>query len=155
MGDDSPVDRLEGANDGSSWRDGLDRLVRARGRMASEVGLIVVDHGSRLDETNRFIHTVCGAVRRSGPFAIIEPAHMDLASPSVDDAFRSCVSAGARLVIASPFFLLPGRHWSEDIPSLLDAAAARHPGVEWLVAPPLGTHPLLAEILLRRIAELE
>jgi sirohydrochlorin ferrochelatase len=54
-------------------------------------------------------------------------------------------------VIVSPFFLLPGRHWAEDIPVLTAEAAGRHPGVDHLVAAPLGLHRLLAEVMQLRI----
>ena len=50
------------------------------------------------------------------PRAIIEPAHMELAEPSIATAFGRCVRRGARRVVIHPYFLLPGRHWSQDIP---------------------------------------
>lgn len=37
----------------------------------------------------------------------------ELAEPSIGDAFQSCVQQGANRVIVSPFFLSPGRHWSQ------------------------------------------
>lgn len=52
---------------------------------------------------------------------------------------------GARTVVVSPYFLSPGRHWQEDLPALAAAAAERHPGVRYLVAAPLGLHPLVSQ----------
>ena len=57
---------------------------------------------------------------------------------------------GARTVVVSPYFLSPGRHWQEDLPALAAAAAARHPGVRYLVAAPLGLHPLVSQARARR-----
>jgi len=37
----------------------------------------------------------------------------ELAEPSIRDAFQSCVQQGANRIIVSPFFLSPGRHWSQ------------------------------------------
>ena len=85
------------------------------------------------------------------PYDIVEPAHMELAEPSIDTAFDACVKQGAKLIIVYPYFLLPGRHWSEDIPRLAAAAAARHDGTSYLVAAPLGIHPLMSDIMLDRI----
>jgi sirohydrochlorin ferrochelatase len=79
---------------------------------------------------------------------------MELEEPSMATAFGRCVERGAKLVIVSPFFLLPGRHWTDDIPALAAQSAAKHAGVKYLVAAPLGPHPLLIEVLWRRIAEL-
>ncbi|KAL7228655.1 hypothetical protein ACSBR2_007373 [Camellia fascicularis] len=50
-----------------------------------------------------------------------------LAEPSIRDAFGLCVQQGANSVIVSPFFLIPGRHWHQDIPSLTAEAAKGHP----------------------------
>lgn len=60
-------------------------------------------------------------------------------------------SAGAKRVVVTPYFLGPGRHWQEDIPSLTAAAAARHSGTEFVVAAPLGLHPLVVEALHSRM----
>lgn len=43
----------------------------------------------------------------------------ELAEPSIKDAFDSCVQRGATRIIISPFFLLPGKHWSKVIYSIL------------------------------------
>ena len=54
-------------------------------------------------------------------------------------------------MIVHPYFLLPGRHWDEDIPALAAAAARDYPGIRYLVTSPLGLHPLMAEIIRTRI----
>jgi len=41
--------------------------------------------------------------------AIVQLAHMEIAEPSIDEAFARCVEQGATLVAVSPFFLSPGR----------------------------------------------
>ena len=84
-------------------------------------------------------------------YAIVEPAHMELAEPSIAAAFRRCVERGATTVVVFPYFLLPGRHWSDDIPRLAAAAAANHPGIRYLVTAPLGLHPLMADVIRQRI----
>lgn len=61
------------------------------------------------------------------------------------------MSDGATTVVVSPYFLSPGRHWQEDIPQLTAAAAAKHPGVRYLVSAPLGLHPLVAQVLESRL----
>lgn len=90
-------------------------------------------------------------VAAAGDYDIVEPAHMELAEPSIDAAFDRCVARGAELVVVSPYFLLPGRHWSTDIPQLAEAAASRHPGVRYLVTAPLGLHPLMAQVVTARV----
>ncbi len=115
--------------------------------------IILVDHGSRRDASNDLLVEVAAAYRRHCGAQIVEPAHMELAEPSIATAFARCIQQGAALVVVMPYFLAPGKHWSEDIPRLAAEAAARHPGVRHVVAPPLGIHPLMMRILDDRIAE--
>ncbi|MCL4108852.1 UNVERIFIED_CONTAM: hypothetical protein GTU68_050476 [Idotea baltica] len=82
---------------------------------------------------------------------IVEPAHMELAQPDIATAFRRCVERGAEHVIVFPYFLSPGRHWSEDIPALVEEAAAPFAEITWLVTAPFGLHPDISAIIADRI----
>ncbi|MEM7311539.1 MAG: CbiX/SirB N-terminal domain-containing protein [Planctomycetota bacterium] len=117
------------------------------------VGIVVVDHGSRRAESNALLLEVVAHYEQQSPFSIIEPAHMELAEPSLGDAFDRCVERGASMVVVHPYFLLPGRHWNGDIPQLAAEAAERHPGVRYLVTAPLGLHPLMAKVMQARIEQ--
>lgn len=115
------------------------------------IGIVVVDHGSRRTESNRRHEDFVAQWKPRSGYAIVEAAHMELAEPSVGTAFDACVAAGATTVVVAPYFLWPGNHWDRDIPTLAAEAAARHPGVHFLVTAPLGPHPLLMEILDDRV----
>ena len=108
-------------------------------------GIILVDHGSRLAESNLLVEAVAQAFlcRFAGRVDIVEPAHMELAEPSIATAFGRCVDQGASEVVVLPYFLGPGRHWTTDIPALTAAAAARHSGVSFRIAPTLGLDDLM------------
>ncbi|CAN4082417.1 unnamed protein product [Withania somnifera] len=106
-------------------------------------GVIIVDHGSRRKDSNLMLNEFVAMFRERTNYPIVEPAHMELAEPSIRDAFSSCVQQGARRVIVSPFFLSPGRHWNQDIPSLTAEVAKEHPGVSYVITAPLGLHELL------------
>jgi sirohydrochlorin ferrochelatase len=114
------------------------------------VGLVIVDHGSRRQASNQGLLEVVAQFRAATGFPNVEPAHMELAEPSLATAFDRCVAQGAGVVVVHPYFLLPGRHWETDIPRLTAAAASRHPGVRFLVTAPLGIHPLMNQIMLDR-----
>lgn len=116
------------------------------------IGLVVVDHGSRRAESNAMLLEMVEMVREAVPYPIVEPAHMELAEPSIATAFDRCVAEGADLVVISPYFLLPGRHWHQDIPKLATEAAQKHDDVNFLVTAPLGLHPLMAEVVGSRVA---
>lgn len=95
----------------------------------------------------RFVAEFAGG----SPYKIVEPAHMELAEPSIATAFGRCVERGAEHVVVCPYFLLPGKHWTEDIPALTEAAAADHPGVSYQVTAPIGLHPLMHGVIQSRI----
>ncbi len=114
-------------------------------------GIVIVDHGSRRAESNRMLERFVSEFAGSTPYNIVEPAHMELAEPSIATAFGKCVRRGAKHVVVCPYFLLPGKHWTEDIPRLTEAAAAEHPGVSYLVTAPIGLHPLMHGVIQSRI----
>lgn len=115
------------------------------------IGIVIVDHGSRRDEANRRHEAFVENWRTRCGHAIVEPAHMELAAPSISEAFDACVTAGAATVVVAPYFLWPGKHWDRDIPALVAEAADRHRDVRYLVTAPLGPHPLLMDIVDDRI----
>ena len=115
------------------------------------IGIVIVDHGSRRAESNRRHEAFVSEWRTTRDYPIVEPAHMELAEPSIGTAFDACVAAGATTVVIAPYFLWPGNHWDRDIPALAAEAAARHAGARYVVTAPLGPHPLLMEIVEDRI----
>lgn len=119
--------------------------------MTETVAVILVDHGSRRAESNDMLEVVATLYAACSGRPIVEHAHMELASPSIADAFARCVERGADVVVIHPYFLLPGRHWSEDIPRIAEQAAAAFPGIRWLVTAPLGVHPGIADAVEARV----
>lgn len=112
---------------------------------------LLIDHGSRRTEANSLIGEVAARVRaRMGEGAIVEGAHMELAEPSITQAFARCVEQGATFVVAHPFMLAPGRHVSEDLPRLVAEAAQSHDGVQFVMAAPLGSHDGVIEAVVDR-----
>ena len=132
---------------------GQERATRASLRETAgggrRVGVVLVDHGSRKAESNAMLERFVEDYKERTGEALVEPAHMELAQPSISDAFEKCAQQGADTVVLSPFFLSPGRHWQEDLPALASDAASSL-GVEWRLAHPLGTHPQLADVLFER-----
>ncbi len=117
----------------------------------SHAGVIIVDHGSRRAQSNAMLEAFVERFRPASPYQIVEPAHMELAEPSIATAFDRCVQRGARCVVVIPYFLSPGKHWDTDIPALTDAAAARHPDVSYLVGAPIGLHPMMVDVIQARL----
>ena len=107
---------------------------------AHRVGVIIVDHGSRKAESNERLEQLVASYKSLSQLPVVEAAHMELCEPSIASAFEECVKQGATRIVCYPFFLSPGRHVKEDIPNLLDEAAAGHPGIPYSLTAPLGMH---------------
>jgi sirohydrochlorin ferrochelatase len=112
---------------------------------------LLIDHGSRRREANALIHEVAEQVAlRLGADAIVEPAHMELAEPSIAQAFARCVARGATTIVVHPFMLAPGRHVTEDLPRLVAEAASSHEGARFVFAAPLGSHEGVIDAVISR-----
>jgi sirohydrochlorin ferrochelatase len=122
-------------------------------KLATQNGIVIVDHGSRLEPSNRMLEELAKLFgeRFAKRFSIVEPAHMELAEPSIATAFGRCVTRGAKRVVICPFFLGPGKHWTQDIPRLTAEAAATHAGIAYHVTQTLGIDDLILDLLAKRI----
>ena len=114
--------------------------------------IIIVDHGSRRASANRMLEDVAGKLREMTADRVYA-AHMELAAPSIAQAFDRAVADGADDVFIFPYFLSPGRHSREDIPRLCADAAAKHPHVRWHCSGPIGLDRMMAELILRRVRQ--
>ncbi len=74
-------------------------------------------------------------------------AHMEIASPSIEEAIDTAAREGATEVLVHPFFLVPGRHLTGDIPDLVGRAASRHRLLHVELTEPLGSAPGLADLI--------
>jgi len=116
--------------------------------------IIIVDHGSRRDAANQMLDEVAALVQERTSDRVYA-AHMELAEPSIAQAFDRAVAEGARFVFVFPYFLSPGRHSREDIPRLCTEAAGRHPGVDWHCSAPIGLDRIMADLIVHRVGECE
>lgn len=118
-----------------------------------DLGVILVDHGSKKPEANDQLNEVAKAFQQSTGAEIVETAHMELATPTIAQAFASCVRQGAKRIVVHPYFLAPGRHSTVDIPRIAAEAARPHPEIPFCVSEPLGLDELLSGVILRRVQE--
>jgi sirohydrochlorin ferrochelatase len=70
------------------------------------IGVIVVDHGSRRKESNEMLLEVVEMFQQRSGYLIVEPAHMELAEPSIQTAFSSmcgtrCSDGGAASLLSA------------------------------------------------------
>jgi sirohydrochlorin ferrochelatase len=123
------------------------------GEMAmSRTGLLLIAHGSRNPDANADLLHVAEALRARG-HAIVEPAFLELAAPTIAEAGASCVRQGATLVVLVPYFLSAGVHVRRDLTEACRALAEQFPSARFRLAEPLGPHPLLLEVVTERVRQ--
>ena len=122
-------------------------------KIPPNIAVILVDHGSRLDAANEMLLDVAKMYAEVSATEIVEPAHMELAPPTIADALQRCVDRGAKTVIIHPYFLFPGRHSTQDIPRMAKEAAQAFPDVTVKVTKPLNIDPAIGPIIQTRILD--
>jgi sirohydrochlorin cobaltochelatase len=109
--------------------------------------IALIGHGSRKGAGNDEIFGL--AARLPGA---VTAGFIELAAPSAEEALDAAVAAGADEVVAVPAVLLAAAHAKNDVPLAVARARARHPGVAFYAARPLGVHPGMVRALADRFA---
>jgi sirohydrochlorin ferrochelatase len=120
-----------------------------------KAALLLIAHGSRRPEANADLEYVAGQLRERGRYPVVRVSFLELAEPGIDAAGESCVEQRATDVILLPYFLSPGKHVAEDLTAARARLAERFPAVRFVLAEPLGRHPLLVDVLEQRAREVE
>ena len=115
--------------------------------------ILLIAHGSRNAEANADTVTLAAQLIDRYPIAVA--SFLELATPDIDAGGAECVARGATRVILLPHFLSAGTHVRRDLTAARERLAVRFPAVEFLLAEPIGTHPLLVEVLAQRAQESE
>ncbi len=118
--------------------------------------VLIVGHGSRAEKAKKNFNEVIKLVREKSRKVPIYGAHMELASPSVDEVMELILKENEELkkVAIVPFFLYEGIHIREDIPEIIGNLEKKYSGIEFIFGKPIGAEPVLADILLKRAEEI-
>lgn len=99
-------------------------------------GVVLFSHGSLLCGARSAL--LAHAERLRGTGAVVAVGFLNYSAPAFEAAAADCVAAGCTRVVVVPYFLVPGKFVVEDLPPHVDAARARWPEVEWVLAECLG-----------------
>lgn len=112
--------------------------------------VIIVGHGSLRPGSGAAMIRLAARVREAGVAPLVSAGFLNYSRPPFAETLARAVARGASEVVVQPYFLIPGRFVSVDVPRLVAAGRAAHPAVRFALAGPLGDHPALAELVLRR-----
>lgn len=115
--------------------------------------VLLMAHGSPHETANAPIGRVAEALRAHYPR--VQLGFMEVNTPTIADAAETLVEAGARRIVAAPYFLQLGGHVAEDLPEAVGAARTAHPGIAFTLADYLSYDPLLLEVVRTRLTEVQ
>ncbi|MGW0116990.1 sirohydrochlorin chelatase [Streptomyces sp. NPDC003327] len=102
-------------------------------------GVVLASAGSRDPRVADDIHRIAGLLgERLGGVPVV-PAYASAAAPTVPEALRALAARGRHRIAVASCFTAPG---------LFATRSAAH--APWIASDPLGAHPALARLLLRR-----
>jgi sirohydrochlorin ferrochelatase len=110
--------------------------------------VIILGHGSKSEGADKAVQRVAAEVKKRGGYEIVEQAFLQYTSPGLMDTIEACARQKVGRIVIVPFFMQPGAHVTRDIPALIEQARKKHPGVEILMTDFVGSHPLMAEIVM-------
>lgn len=116
--------------------------------------VLLIAHGSRLEPANADLRQLAARLSAAGRHPIVVASFLELAEPDIPSGGADCVRMGASRVLMVPYFLSAGVHLIRDLTAARDQLAQSHPGVAFVLGPPLGPHPLLDRLVEARVEEL-
>lgn len=115
--------------------------------------VLYVCHGSRVpkarEEAVEFIEKVKPGIHAP----IQEVCFLELAEPSIEMGFKTCVEQGATNIAVIPLLLLTAVHAKSDIPEEVAHVSEIFPNIQVTYGKPIGVDPLLADILVDKMSE--
>ena len=123
--------------------------------MTNKIGIIVLAHGSRLDDANQGVLRLVEALQRSkGSSELsISAAFMQFGTPSLEEVVHNVVENGCKEILIAPLFLTSGAHITEDIPEMISKMREMYLDVQLKQCSPLGCDEKLIPILWDRVSE--
>ena len=115
--------------------------------------LLYIGHGSRVKSAQEEAIAFIKKCMLRNPTSIQEYGFLELAVPTVEEAFSRCIERGATNIVVIPVLLLTAAHAKEDIPNELARLCTLHPSIKLAYANPIGVHPLMIDLVIERLHE--
>lgn len=108
--------------------------------------LLIAAHGSRDASGVEEFRALADAWAALRPDRLQAAGFLEFNRPTIGEAVDGLVGQGARRITVVPAMLMAAGHVKNDVPSEVQEARLRHPGVAFHLARPLDIHPALLEL---------
>lgn len=124
-------------------------------------GMLLVGHGSKLPHNKELIETTAKLITEKTDDYIVKPGFMSLNTPTVGEQLEAFRGEDIEMLVVVPLFLAKGVHINKDIPEILGLPEGHRCGtfqlngktVPLVYANPIGSDPLLAELMLKNASD--
>jgi sirohydrochlorin ferrochelatase len=116
-----------------------------------QMGVLMIAHGSRRPEANLDQVKLKNMVESAYPQARFETAYLELTEPTIPQGLDLLIESGVKEIVMFPYFLSMGVHVVDDLEEHRQHYTSQHPDCKFKIAPPLGLHPLMIEIVKERL----
>jgi sirohydrochlorin cobaltochelatase len=118
------------------------------------VPLLIVGHGTRdAAGVAGFAELVALVADRTDARTPVRGGFIELSAPPLREAVSELIDLGATDLDVVPLVLVAAGHAKGDIPAALAREQQRHPGLSYRYGRPLGPHPVLLDLLDRRLGD--
>ncbi|MFD9074647.1 sirohydrochlorin chelatase [Streptomyces lasiicapitis] len=121
--------------------------------MTTPPALLIAGHGTRDDAGAAAFRDFVQELARREPELPVAGGFIELSPPPLGEAVSELVERGVKRFAAVPLMLVSAGHAKGDIPAALTREKERHPGISYSYGRPLGPHPLILQVLERRLDE--
>jgi sirohydrochlorin cobaltochelatase len=123
--------------------------------------MLLVGHGSKLPYNKDLVETTAKLIAEKTDEYIVRAGFMSLNTPTVQEQLEAFRKEKIEMLVVVPLFLARGVHIEKDIPAILGLPEGARAGtfhmngkdVPLVYASPIGSDPLLAELMLKNAAE--
>jgi len=124
-------------------------------------GMLLVGHGSKLPYNKDLVETTAKLIAEKTDEYIVRTGFMSLNTPTVQEQLEAFRKEKIEMLVVVPLFLARGVHIEKDIPAILGLPEGARAGtfhmngkdIPLVYASPIGSDPLLAELMLKNAAE--
>lgn len=115
--------------------------------------LLGVAHGSKDPDSQQGVRDLLARTAALRPGLRAVDAYVDNASPSIRGRLHELAAEGVDDVVVLPLLLTPASHSKTDVAASVRAGRLDHPRMRLRYGRPLGPHPVLVDVLARRLVE--
>jgi sirohydrochlorin cobaltochelatase len=114
---------------------------------SKDPALILFAHGSRdPDWALPFLH-IQRSIQATRKDLIVELAFLESSVPTLEETITRIVGLGRHNITIAPLFMAQGGHLKQDLPRIIKALCADHPGIHITVLPPIGEVPAILDAI--------